>query len=131
MFDKDYQQGNMTRFESDFKTALNEFGDGKHYNAEENNLRMAIFESNELLTEETNRKYKQGLISYTNALNHLADLTDEEFNMMNGLSFSNETYLREGKKIYVTLYRYDKKEKLPAAVDWRKKGRVTSVKNQV
>ncbi|VDO73324.1 unnamed protein product [Onchocerca flexuosa] len=29
MFDKDYQQGNMTRFESDFKTALNEYGDGR------------------------------------------------------------------------------------------------------
>ncbi|VDO74030.1 unnamed protein product [Onchocerca flexuosa] len=90
---------------------------------------MAIFESNELIVEETNRKYEKGLLSYTNALNHLADLTDEEFNMMNGLSLSNETYLQGGKEI-VKLYKYDRNEKLPAAVDWRKKGLVTSIKDQ-
>ncbi|VDP20428.1 unnamed protein product, partial [Onchocerca flexuosa] len=56
--------------------------------------------------------------------------TDQEFNMMNGLSLSNETYLREGKKIYVNLYRYDQNDPLPAAIDWRKKGRVTSIKSQ-
>uniref|UniRef100_A0A8R1TMV5 Uncharacterized protein n=1 Tax=Onchocerca volvulus TaxID=6282 RepID=A0A8R1TMV5_ONCVO len=28
MFDKDYKQGNMTRLESDFKNALEEYGDG-------------------------------------------------------------------------------------------------------
>ncbi|VDO40379.1 unnamed protein product [Onchocerca flexuosa] len=91
---------------------------------------MAIFERNELIVEETNRKYEQGLISYTTALNHLADLTDEEFDMMNGLSLSNETYLQAKKQIYVKLYQYDRNERLPAAVDWRKKGLVTSVKTQ-
>uniref|UniRef100_A0A8R1TS31 Cathepsin L-like n=1 Tax=Onchocerca volvulus TaxID=6282 RepID=A0A8R1TS31_ONCVO len=103
---------------------------GKHYDAEENSLRMAIFESNELITEETNRKYEQGLISYTNALNHLADLTDEEFNMMNGLSFSNATYLQGRNQNFFKLYQYNRNQKLPGAVDWRRGGLVTSVKNQ-
>ncbi|VDN04117.1 unnamed protein product, partial [Onchocerca ochengi] len=57
--------------------------------------------------------------------------TDEEFNMMNGLSFSNETYLQGGKQMIVELYEYDPKAKLPGSVDWRKRDRVTSVKNQV
>ncbi|VDP20794.1 unnamed protein product [Onchocerca flexuosa] len=49
--------------------------------------------------------------------------------MMNGLSLSNETSLQGGKEI-VKLYKYDRNEKLPAAVDWRKKGLVTSIKDQ-
>uniref|UniRef100_A0A183GZH7 Cathepsin L-like n=1 Tax=Onchocerca flexuosa TaxID=387005 RepID=A0A183GZH7_9BILA len=113
---------------NDYVTVL-----GKHYDSNEANLRMAIFESNELMTEQTNRKYKQGLISYTNGLNHLADLTDEEFSMMNGLRFPNETHLhsrRQTRQATSQKYSYDPMETLPESVDWRKKGFVTRVKNQ-
>ncbi|KAM3728865.1 Cathepsin L-like [Dirofilaria immitis] len=172
-FDKDYKEGNMTKLTSDFKNALEEYGDGKgslkstvvqsflkkmedngeqkamekletewkdyvtslgkHYDTEENNLRMAIFEGNELMTEETNRKYKEGLITYTTALNEFADLTDEEFKLMHGLRIPNETYLHKNRRTRQTLgqiYRYDPNEQLPDSMDWRKSGYVSSVKNQ-
>ncbi|OZC05640.1 hypothetical protein X798_07386, partial [Onchocerca flexuosa] len=81
------------------------------------------------IAEETNRKYEKGLISYTNALNHLADLTDDEFNMMNGLNLSNETYL-QGREDFVDFYQYNRNEPLPDAIDWRERGFVTSIKAQ-
>ncbi|KAM3728864.1 Cathepsin L-like [Dirofilaria immitis] len=168
-FDKDYKEGNMTRLTSDFKNALEEYGDGKgslkstvvqsflkkmedngeqkamekletewkdyvtslgkHYDTEENNLRMAIFEGNELMTEETNRKYKEGLITYTTALNEFADLTDEEFNLMNGYRATNKTKGR-ARRGSGQLYKYNPRDRLPREVDWRNKGVITPIKNQ-
>ncbi|VDM16396.1 unnamed protein product, partial [Wuchereria bancrofti] len=90
---------------------------------------MAIFESNELMTERINKKHEQGLVSYTTALNDLADLTDEEFMVMNGLRLPNQTG-RERRQAFGGFYKYNKTERLPNQVDWRKKGVVTSVKAQ-
>ncbi|MCP9257127.1 Cathepsin L-like cysteine proteinase, partial [Dirofilaria immitis] len=83
------EQKAMEKLETEWKDYVTSLG--KHYDTEENNLRMAIFEGNELMTEETNRKYKEGLITYTTALNEFADLTDEEFNLMNGYRATNKT----------------------------------------
>ncbi|MCP9262862.1 Cathepsin L, partial [Dirofilaria immitis] len=100
-----------------------------HYDTEENNLRMAIFEGNELMTEETNRKYKEGLITYTTALNEFADLTDEEFNLMNGYRATNKTKGR-ARRGSGQLYKYNPRDRLPREVDWRNKGVITPIKNQ-
>ncbi|MCP9257322.1 Cathepsin L [Dirofilaria immitis] len=121
----------MEKLETEWKDYVTSLG--KHYDTEENNLRMAIFEGNELMTEETNRKYKEGLITYTTALNEFADLTDEEFKLMHGLRIPNETYLHKNRRTRQTLgqiYRYDPNEQLPDSMDWRKSGYVSSVKNQ-
>ncbi|VDK63359.1 unnamed protein product [Onchocerca ochengi] len=93
---------------------------------------MAIFESNELITEAINRKYKQGLISYTAGLNDMADLTDEEFRLMNGFLPLNETYRarRYAANNYGLFFTYNNSEALPKRVDWRNSGIVTPVKAQ-
>ncbi|KAM3717739.1 Cathepsin L-like [Dirofilaria immitis] len=120
----------MKKLETEWQEYLTALG--KEYDSEENKLRMAIFESNELMTEALNRKYEQGLISFKTALNDMADLTDQEFNLMNGLLLHNETShtRRYARQVSGEFLKYNKSTKLPKYVDWRKKGYVTPAKEQ-
>ncbi|CAK9178283.1 unnamed protein product [Ilex paraguariensis] len=96
---------------------------GKSYESIEEKLhRFEIFKDNLKHIDETNRK----ISSYWLGLNEFADLSHEEFKKM---------YL--GLKVELPKRRESPEEftykdvvDLPKSVDWRKKGAVTSVKNQ-
>ncbi|KAJ1382841.1 Peptidase C1A, papain C-terminal [Sesbania bispinosa] len=94
---------------------------GKMYkDAVEKEKRFLIFKDNvefiESFNAAGNKPYKLGV-------NHLADLTIEEFKASrNGLKRSHE--------FRTTSFKYENVTAIPAAVDWRKKGAVTPIKDQ-
>ncbi|PON90985.1 Cyseine protease [Trema orientale] len=97
---------------------------GKSYSSEEEKLyRLGVFEDNMAFVTQHNQ---MGNSSYTLSLNAFADLTHHEFKASR-LGFS--PFLSSRPKVgsnSKTLYVKD----IPASLDWRKKGAVTSVKDQ-
>nr|KYP67745.1 Thiol protease SEN102 family [Cajanus cajan] len=95
---------------------------GKVYkDAAEKEKRFLIFKDNvefiESFNAVGNKLYKLGV-------NHLADLTVEEFKASrNGLKRPRELST-------TTSFKYENVTAIPAAIDWRQKGAVTPIKNQ-
>ncbi|VDM36406.1 unnamed protein product, partial [Hydatigera taeniaeformis] len=96
----------------------------------EERLRMRIFISNCMFSRWHNERYHLGLETYSTALNAFADLTLKEY---------AEKYLRLNKATVGHFWHYDASihhvvqplQPLEAdAVDWRKEGLVTPVKDQ-
>ncbi|OEL12869.1 Cysteine protease XCP2 [Dichanthelium oligosanthes] len=100
---------------------------GKAYASLEEKLRrFEVFKDNLHHIDETNRKVS----SYWLGLNDFADLTHEEFKAAYlGLSSSRAS---SSSSSFISRSRYEGVDaaSLPKAVDWRKKGAVTGVKNQ-
>jgi cathepsin L len=101
----------------------------KQYNSiEEETTRRAIWEANVAKINTHNLEADLGLHTYTLGMNRFGDLTSEEFRQqMNGLkvsvnaernTFDRHTFLAPSNVV------------IPAAVDWRKEGYVTPVKDQ-
>ncbi|XP_033927014.1 cathepsin K isoform X2 [Melopsittacus undulatus] len=99
----------------------------KQYNGkEEEAARRQIWERNLKYINTHNLEHALGVHSFELAMNHLGDMTSEEVvRTMTGLKLPhNRPHGNE------TLYVPDWTERTPAAVDWRRKGYVTPVKNQ-
>lgn len=88
--------------------------------AAEKEKRFQIFKDNvefiESFNAAANKPYKLGV-------NHFADLTVEEFKTF-------RTGLKRPHEFSTTPFKYENVTAIPAAVDWRKKGAVTPIKNQ-
>ncbi|XP_020649935.3 procathepsin L [Pogona vitticeps] len=99
----------------------------KAYLEDDEAFRREVWEKNLQRIEQHNLEASQGKHSYWLGMNHLGDLTDEEFNqMLNG--FRPDPAQRRGKASHVL--RESPTLNVPVEVDWRKKGYVTPVKNQ-
>ncbi|XP_057745976.1 zingipain-2-like [Arachis stenosperma] len=89
-------------------------------NGEEKEKRFLIFKDNVELIESFNAA---GNKPYKLGVNHLADLTNEEFKASrNGYMTSNNSP--------PTPFKYENVTDVPNAIDWRQNGAVTPVKNQ-
>ena len=94
---------------------------GKVYkDAAEKEKRFLIFKHNvefiESFNAAANKPYKLGV-------NHLADLTVEEFK-------ASRNGLKRPYELSTTPFKYENVTAIPAAIDWRTKGAVTSIKDQ-
>lgn len=97
---------------------------GKLYNESEEGWRRAVWEKNMKVIELHNWEHSQGRRNFTVAMNAFGDMTSEEFRLvMNG--FQNQKH-KKGD-----MFQEPALAEIPPSVDWRKKGCVTPVKDQV
>lgn len=99
------------------------FTHNKQYkDASEENYRLGVFHSNLKTIEKHNQEYNEGKHTWHMGVNHLADLTHEEFMIRNQLKVPN---------LPKKTTKYTMRAKAVAAeVDWREHGYVTGVKDQ-
>ncbi|XP_039475793.1 cathepsin K [Oreochromis aureus] len=91
----------------------------------EEGIRRAIWEKNMRMIEAHNEEAALGIHSFEMGMNHLGDMTSEEVvEKMTGLQ------IPMNQERSFTLAMDDMPSKIPKSVDYRKKGMVTSVKNQ-
>ncbi|XP_060089434.1 procathepsin L-like [Heteronotia binoei] len=99
----------------------------KEYLEDEQTFRRAVWEKNLQRIVRYNLEASLGKHSFWLAMNHLGDLTDEEFNqMLNG--FHPDPVVRHGGNL--AFFQESASLETPKEVDWRTKGYVTPVKNQ-
>ncbi|GFN90130.1 cathepsin-l [Plakobranchus ocellatus] len=99
-------------------------GDKTYADEAEESDRFVIFMRNVKLIEHHNWKYHNHLSSFYVDINHFSDLSDEEFNEMNGWKMDPPTAEPKCPEYHPKTWQ------VPEQVDWREKGYVTPVKDQ-
>jgi cathepsin L len=102
---------------------------GKQYNSVEDEAnRRSIWEANLAKIHKHNLEADLGMHTYTLGMNRFGDMTHEEFKkQMNGLKMSTTTDTTEFDR---HTFLAPSNIAIPDAVDWRKQGYVTPVKDQ-
>nr|XP_060640943.1 procathepsin L-like isoform X3 [Anolis sagrei ordinatus] len=99
----------------------------KEYLEEEDAFRRSVWEKNWQRIAQHNMEASLGRHSFRLAMNHLGDLTDEEFNeKLNGFYLDPAPKYGKG----VAVFQGPSIREVPKEVDWRLKGYVTPVKSQ-
>ncbi len=105
------------------------FNDKIYPSLHEELLRLRIFTQNYMFSRWHNERFKRGLETYTTARNQFADLTTKEFAdrylSLDPLKMVDKLLGRSHTRIF------NRSEPPPDTVDWRKKGFVTDIKDQV
>lgn len=113
------QEEYLSNFETWAKT------NNKTYSKSEFIYRFRVFQQNMNYVYEHNSKN----YSFTLGLNKFADLTNSEF-IEKYIGFNNKEQTQNREQDPDHLYRYDSTLEIPVSLDWRKKGLVTSIKDQ-
>ena len=92
----------------------------------EKNKRFNVFKANVMHVHNTNKMEKP----YKLKLNKFADMTNHEFRSSYAGSKIDHHRMFRGTPRGSGTFMYENVESLPRAVDWRKKGAVTAVKDQ-
>jgi len=114
----------------DFEQYMSEFG--KDYDDEEYHMRKEIFDNR---LREINKHNADPTQTWKRGINHMSDYTEEEFKRLRGYrkelnynSASMSSNRRDVEVKPIPIHRGPKK--LPAFVDYRKKGVISNVKDQ-
>ncbi|KAJ7308327.1 hypothetical protein JRQ81_008862 [Phrynocephalus forsythii] len=100
----------------------------KEYLEGEAASRRATWEDNWRMIEQHNWETSQGKHTYRLGMNHFGDLTNEEFNQKMSCLLPRGARPATGN---VSVFHGSATQKTPKRVDWREKGYVTPVKDQV
>jgi len=98
----------------------------QYHSIEEESLRRNIWEANLEKIRQHNLEADLGIHTYTLGMNRFGDMTNEEFRkQMNGLKVSTKT-----NNLDRHTFQAPSNVVIPDAVDWRKEGYVTPIKDQ-